>query len=69
MVACPVTLEFCPSCAAGNDPYHKELVLVVRNGLARVNKIENCTYCGVCVQSCPSEAIRIDEEVIASESS
>jgi len=54
-----VAQEIWPDAAFGKDPYHPDLIILVRNGVAKVNNIERCTFCGLCEEACPSRAIEI----------
>jgi len=61
-VTCPVNEEVWPEARFGNDPYHPDLIILVRNGVAKVNDIRRCTFCGECAAACPGLAITIDKQ-------
>lgn len=58
---CPVTERICTHAAYGNDPYQEDLIILVRNGMAKINNIDICDFCGKCVDACPGLAITIVE--------
>lgn len=60
-MACPVTRDISPNASFGKDPYHPDLIILVRNGMAKVNNLERCTFCGECAKACPGLAITITE--------
>ena len=38
-------------------------VMVMENGMARIDKRDACMECGACVQNCPAEAVSVDAGV------
>lgn len=61
IVVCPVARKLSSSAEYGKDPYHEQMIILVRNGIAKVNNIDECRFCGMCADACPGLAISLEE--------